>query len=787
MLLDNTLEIYPTSRAVREQNLRSLAHNTLLPPRITIGEFEKKALLVPGRTFVDEERRVLLMQEAADFDNFRKLRIDREFFTFLKNSSYLFAFFEELAMEHVTIEDLRQSDTYAEYGEHLEILSTLRQNYLRLLDRHRLVDRMTLPEVAKINTRYIGTFDRIELHLEGYLNRFEIKLFEEIATRLPVIIHYHTTPFNRKMTEIFHDLGFTLPENHTCQLDLGERRLLSARPHTDPDPHYRVCAVENAPEEVAFIKKAVYDFIRRGYPPEEIVVLLPRPALAPLLDLFDDENNFNFAMGFPFTEDPVYKRLDALYRYYTQKSYENRYRLQTMGFTLEEVHSLQQKWGSRLGVGETRELLATLVPPSQSDGYALYEEQLHLFGALLPAIAPHYPFHKVLHLFLNRLAAATLDDTRGGKITVMEILETRGITKKAVIVADFNEGVLPNRSRKDLFLSSAIRTHAGLPTPQDRQNLQKYYYQRFFSQAEEVAICYIEDEQNRPSRFLKELHITAPAEKLPWLRSILFPKADARPHYLQESLVLPYDFTKIPLSASALRTFLECRRRYYFAYIRKLGEFEIPKEGNDERLIGTLLHEALHEVYAKSPVYEEPEMLRTALREALYRRSDPGSSLRLLVDIWLRKMDAFIGNEIERFHKGARVEAVERKFTRPLGALTLTGTADRIDTVNGERVILDYKSGKIPTVSQRSLEKATDFQLQFYTLLAEEEAPVAEALYYDLGSGALVAEPLFEEKMALLHEHLARLASQKRFDFTMTEERQKCLWCPYQKICDRIL
>jgi len=138
MLQNNKLEIYPTSRAIREQISNLLSQNTFLPKYITIGDFEKKALLVPARTFIDEDTKVLIMQEASDFSNFTELNIDREFFSFLKNSKYLFSFFEELAVELVDISKLKQFDTYANYDEHLEILQTLREKYITLLDQKEL-------------------------------------------------------------------------------------------------------------------------------------------------------------------------------------------------------------------------------------------------------------------------------------------------------------------------------------------------------------------------------------------------------------------------------------------------------------------------------------------------------------------------------------------------------------------------------------------------------------------------------------------------------------------------
>ena len=96
------LEVFATSRAIRSFYDAFLETNSLLPKAITIAEFEQKAVLVPHRSLIDEEMRVLLMQEASRFTRFELLHIERDFFTFLKNSTYLFRFFEELSHEKNT-------------------------------------------------------------------------------------------------------------------------------------------------------------------------------------------------------------------------------------------------------------------------------------------------------------------------------------------------------------------------------------------------------------------------------------------------------------------------------------------------------------------------------------------------------------------------------------------------------------------------------------------------------------------------------------------------------------
>ena len=57
-----------------------------------------------------------------------------------------------------------------------------------------------------------------------------------------------------------------------------------------------------------------------------------------------------------------------------------------------------------------------------------------------------------------------MDDVGGGPVTVMGVLETRGSSYEGVIIPDFNESLIPKRSKKDLFLSSQIRSFASMQT-----------------------------------------------------------------------------------------------------------------------------------------------------------------------------------------------------------------------------------------------------------------------------------------------------------------------------------
>ncbi len=785
MLPNNNLEVYPTSRAIRERYAHKSANNALLPKSITIGEFENKSILVEGKVLVDEDTRITLLQEASKFENFKSLNIDREFFAFLKNGKYLFSFYEELAVEMTEIETLKNFDLYSHYLEHLEILETLRNRYTTLLDQRGYYDKITLPSIYKLNKKYIGSFEKIEFYLEGYLSKFEFSLFLQVADLTKTIIRLHTNKFNQKMIDAFKKEGFDLQSDFYYELDFSDKKILKKKRHKAEKTNFEVSFVQSAIEEVAFIKKRVYDFIQKGYAPEDIAVILPKSAMNELINLFDDENNFNFAMGFSYKKTELYKRLDSVYQYFIEQNHQNRYRLLSLGYNMDKVYETINDWNKKADPKKIVEMIENLVVKSDDQTYETFQNELYLFTRLLPALS-HYPFHKILHLFINRLSRVQIDDTRGGKVTVMEILETRAVSKEAVIVIDFNEGVLPSVSKKDLFLTSHIRSLCDLPTAEDRENLQKYYYKRFFDQAKEVCISYVSDEQNQPSRFLDELLPSYKLTKVGDLKEILFTFHKPKKHYFQRDLILKYDFKNIELSATRLKIFIECKRKYYFKYIKNLKEFEIPKDEDNERIIGTYLHEALKYAYEKQKSYVSEEELLLKLQRYLYQVSENNHSLRFFIDIWLQKLIPFVKSDILRFQDGFTVYGVEKTITKKFQHLNLTGKIDRIDIKDDLLHIIDYKSGKIPKTTLRSLPKSSDFQLQFYYLLLKDEREIFDAFYYDLNSANLISDPLFDEKLDLLYKHFDSL-KEKEFNFTMCEDLKICQFCAYAKICNRIL
>ncbi len=196
------MEIFPTSRAIREFYLSFSNTNDIIPKVITIAEFESKAWYVDDDfSEANEDTRIILMQEAINFESFSKLHIPIEFMAFLKNSNYIFRFFEELANEKVEISSLKNADTYAEFNEHILILEELYARYEKTLCEKKLYDKITLPKIAKINTNYLKSLKQIRLHIEGYLSKFEHELIEAAKEYCEIIIITPITKYNKKIID----------------------------------------------------------------------------------------------------------------------------------------------------------------------------------------------------------------------------------------------------------------------------------------------------------------------------------------------------------------------------------------------------------------------------------------------------------------------------------------------------------------------------------------------------------------------------------------------------------
>jgi len=501
----NQLHIYPTSRALRTVSSEHKEQDGFLPALMRMDEFEQRAILLEDKVQIDPLQRILLLREAASFKAFEDLKLNLELVRFFTKSDALFKFFEELAVEQISFDTLAQADAYAEFETHLGILEQLFENFRGLLDAQGFTDKAFIPSAYTLNEGFLQGYESIEIHLEGYLSHFELELIEKIAKRIQLIIHYTTSRFNVKMQERFEALGIILPNDAHVSFDFTDTKILITRPN-DAKINANVFSVEERQEQIAVAFVQIENMVRSGILPEEIVLILPDENFKEHFTLFDSHNNLNFAMGYDYANGRIYKSLEALYKYWQSFDGEHKYLLERYGFDLETVEKLSSTKRCKIEVFFSAiDGLGLLECPlldgekKEKINERVYEKYLHFMKIFAKE---ELSLKEWLFLWLKALSKITIDDVRGGMITVMGVLETRGVSFEGVVIVDFNEGIVPAISSKDQFLNSSVRAFANLPTKNDREALQKQYYKRLLEPAKEVAILYSSSDNYLPSHFL---------------------------------------------------------------------------------------------------------------------------------------------------------------------------------------------------------------------------------------------------------------------------------------------
>lgn len=772
--------VYSTSRAIREAV--SQKEEGFLPDYITMGEFLERSLLFENKISPDQDLRLLAMHEACRFDSFSALKIERNFFSFIHHSEYIFRLFEELSAEQVSIESLLSSDIYGEYEEHLQILNEVLRRYRNKVEEYGWKDPIFSKQGFVLNPSYVKKYNRINVHIDGYLSRFELDLLVQISQLTEVRCTIPLSPYNTKMKERFEAIGIELSVMHLNIIDLHMREVVSTVPLNGIGEI--VCeSVSQRLEQIGYIQVKVAQMVSSGISPDRIVVVVPDESFVPYMEKLNPMGNLNFAMGKTLREESVIKMVEAIERYLDEPSSENQSRLLRIPSQL--IEWVRTSYSQKFVSGMMEQLYYHLKAYCNNDDVkTILQEEYEKFKTLWGAMEG-MEFRSVMKIFLNRIKNRTLDDIGGGKVTVMGVLETRGIEYEGVIVIDFNESHVPRKSQKDMFLNTQTRKMAGLPTPQDRESLQKHYYWMLFSKAKAVSLCCVANNENVPSRFLMQMGISIRPGEYDYSRA-LFEKRE-RLAAAEQIFEGEYDFTLHTLSASSLKSFLTCKREFYYKYILKLKEHKMEQDLYEEREMGNKIHAALQKLYTLQNSYQSSQQIREAFEGLMKSGSDSDVMERYLNAFWIEKMELFYQNEAERFAQGVKVAHCEKELSVECEGITLIGRIDRIDHTSEGWEVIDYKSGKYPSTTAEPKDEDTDYQLSVYALLAQNLGQVKGCGYYDLNRGVIDFESYLNPKVEKLREILGSMASQKHWHWEQCEDFSACRYCTYAIMCQREL
>lgn len=329
-----------------------------------------------------------------------------------------------------------------------------------------------------------------------------------------------------------------------------------------------------------------------------------------------------------------------------------------------------------------------------------------------------------LYLELGRTKQIDFESDAFQGLQIMGLLETRCLDFDRVIVLSVNEGVLPAGRSPGSFLTYDLKKEYELPTQQDKDAVYAYHFYRLMFRAKEVDILYVDQSQGlgskEKSRFIRELQLDPPSSHSIQQLSITTP-IKINPSQLREVPKTPALYQRLELiaakgfSPSSLTNYIRNPLDFYSQRVLGIQEVEEVEETVAYNTLGNVVHNSLENLYKpwegqllneeslaliKSGIKKEvSEQFRLCFKQG---NMEQGKNL-IIAQVAHRYVEQLVQSDLDLLHKGHSIEIVsleeelEMEIRLPAyrNPIRVYGKADRIDRLDGQLRIVDFKTGKV--------------------------------------------------------------------------------------------
>ncbi len=335
-----------------------------------------------------------------------------------------------------------------------------------------------------------------------------------------------------------------------------------------------------------------------------------------------------------------------------------------------------------------------------------------------------------LQLLMSEISSQTID-FRGEPfegLQIMGVLESRCLDFEQVIMLGVNEGKLPSGSKTSSFIPFDLKSQFKLPTHKDKDAIYAYHFYRLLQRCEKAYLIYNTEvdsvKSGEKSRFLQQLELEPLVNHQ--IRSRIVSASQTAKYTPLTEITTTTEIQQVikeksqtGFSPSALATYLRDPMAFYEKYVLDIHEPDELEEEVAARSMGTIIHNVLeyfYKNYLPSNRILTVEVLNKmkadvvqVVKQEFRKKYADGikSGINYLTqEATITYINKFLNAELDEVKKGHEIEiiALETKLKVPIKThnldfpIYIKGTVDRVDRINGQLRIIDYKSGSVKAI-----------------------------------------------------------------------------------------
>lgn len=437
----------------------------------------------------------------------------------------------------------------------------------------------------------------------------------------------------------------------------------------------------------------------------------------------------------------------------------------------EVLRLIFSNWSEKEILGNFREIIQLIKGKllQDKDANALKIEYLFHFHEIFNKLETYQERYLFLNDFktLNRIFTELINTQKlsfSGEplegLQIMGLLESRNLDFDRVIMLGVNEGFLPTKPIHRTLLPLEVRLAFDLPTYKESDAIFAYHFYRLVSRSSELIFIYNTDTDSfgagEMSRFLLQLKLDSPHQ----IQEI---KVDNTAPIAQNSLrsitktqgviELLKQRAQTGFSPTTLTNYILNPLKFYEQFILKVYEEKQVEENVELRTLGDIVHHSLEAFYKPyenkylsiailDEMHQNIELVVRKYFEINFQGGNFSHGKNLIVFYVAQKfVEQLIKIDRKLLENGHQVKILftERTLTANLDLphfdfpILLKGTVDRIDEVDGQIRIVDYKTGKVEPANLEIIEwdclredfkYSKAFQVLFYAYLLEKSNDV---------------------------------------------------------------